>query len=177
MIRRTTGEMLKIAFPKITFPPNKYIDLVEPTDHISDKLYFSNLRNEDELYNILNKNRDIFRHTPRYCELDFIAEIENANIFIELKSRNIKLKAYKSTIFPLNKIEYYRNLKLLNRGVNNILLLIFSFIDENGDNNYYYIQYNKDLFSSYNKMKLPNGIYYNILIKDLKPLEELKIIS
>ena len=75
MIRRTTGEMLKIAFPKITFPPNKYIDLVEPTDHISDKLYFSNLRNEDELYNILNKNRDIFRHTPRYCELDFIAEI------------------------------------------------------------------------------------------------------
>ena len=177
MIRRTTGEMLKIAFPKITFPPNKYIDLVEPTDHISDKLYFSNLRNEDELYNILNKNRDIFRHTPRYCELDFIAEIENANIFIELKSRNIKLNAYKSTIFPLNKIEYYRNLKLLNRGVNNILLLIFSFIDENGDNNYYYIQYNKDLFSSYNKMKLPNGIYYNILIKDLKPLEELKIIS
>jgi hypothetical protein len=177
MIRRTTGEMLKIAFPNITFPPNKYIDLVEPTDHISDKLYFSNLRNEDELYNILNKNRDIFRHTPRYCELDFIAEIENANIFIELKSRNIKLNAYKSTIFPLNKIEYYRNLKLLNRGVNNILLLIFSFIDENGDNNYYYIQYNKDLFSSYNKMKLPNGIYYNILIKDLKPLEELKIIS
>jgi hypothetical protein len=169
--------MLKIAFPKITFPPNKYIDLVEPTDHISDKLYFSNLRNEDELYNILNKNRDIFRHTPRYCELDFIAEIENANIFIELKSRNIKLNAYKSTIFPLNKIEYYRNLKLLNREVNNILLLVFSFIDENGDNNYYYIQYNKDLFSSYNKMKLPNGIYYNILIKDLKPLEELKIIS
>ena len=164
MIRRTTGEMLKIAFPKITFPPNKYIDLVEPTDHISDKLYFSNLRNEDELYNILNKNRDIFRHTPRYCELDFIAEIENANIFIELKSRNIKLNAYKSTIFPLNKIEYYRNLKLLNREVNNILLLVFSFIDENGDNNYYYIQYN-------------NGIYYNILIKDLKPLEELKIIS
>ena len=177
MIRQTTGEMLKIAFPKITFPPNKYIDLIEPTEHISDKLYFSNLRNEVELYNILNRNRDIFRHTPRYCELDFIAEIENANIFIELKSRNIKLNAYKSTIFPLNKIEYYRNLKLLNREVNNILLLVFSFIDENGDNNYYYIQYNKDLFSSYNKMKLPNGIYYNILIKDLKPLEELKIIS
>ena len=177
MIRQTTGEMLKIAFPKITFPPNKYIDLIEPTEHISDKLYFSNLRNEDELYNILNKNVDIFRHTPRYCELDFIAETGKTNIFIELKSRNIKINAYKSTIFPLNKIEYYRNLRQLNREVNNILLLIFSFIDENGDNNYYYIQYNKDLFSSYKKMKLPNGIYYNILIKDLKPLDELKVIS
>lgn len=176
MIRQTTGEMLKNVFPNITFPPNKYIDLVEPTDHISDKLYFSNLRNEDELYNILNRNVDIFRHTPRFCELDFIAETENANIFIELKSRNIKLNAYKSTIFPINKIEYYRKLRRLNRDVNNILLLIFSFIDENANNIYYYIQYNKDLFSNYNKMKLPNGIYYNILIKDLKPLDELKVI-
>jgi hypothetical protein len=177
MKTKTTAEMLKLTFPNITFPPNKYIDLIEPTEHISDKLYYSNLRNEDELYNILNKNRELFKHTPRYCELDFIAETDNANIFIELKSRNIKINAYKSTIFPLNKIEYYRNLRQLNREVNNILLLIFSFIDENGNNRYYYIQYNKVLFSSYKKMKLPNGIYYNILIKDLKPLDDLKIIK
>lgn len=179
MIKRTINEMLIASFPNITFPSNKYIDLVEPEGHISDGLYFNNLRNEDELFNILNKNgRGEYKQTPRYCQFDYIAELEYANIFIELKSRRVKLSAYKSTIFPVNKIEYYRKLRRLNSNVNNVLILVFSFINDDNDNNnvYYYIQYNKELFNTYKRMSLPNGIYYNILIKDLKPLDALKLI-
>lgn len=176
MIRQTISEMLKSSFPNITFPSNKYIDLIEPEGHISDKLYFNNLTNENELYEILNRTNNIFKHTPRYCQFDYIAETENANIFIELKSRNVKVNQYKSTIFPINKVEYYRKLKRINREVNNVLILIFSFIDDNANNKYYYIQYNNELFSTYKKMKLPNGEYFNILISDLKPLEALKLI-
>lgn len=187
MIRQTISEMLKSSFPNITFPPNKYIDLIEPEGHISDKLYFNNLTNENELYEILNRTNNIFKHTPRYCQFDYIAETEvlkgrdrraeNANIFIELKSRNVRINQYKSTIFPINKVDYYRKLKGLNRDVNNVLILVFSFIDDNANNKYYYIQYNKELFASYKKMKLPNGEYFNILIRDLKPLERLKLIN
>jgi hypothetical protein len=177
-LKYTTREQLKMQFPKIIFPSNLYIDLLEPEIHTSDERYYNNLVNENELYRILNRNKnDLFSQTPRYCEFDFISETENANIFIELKSRHIKLHAFKSTIFPISKIKYYLELRKLNNSSNNILILVFSFNDDIGNNIYYYIQYNKCIFEKYKTMTLPNGIYYNIPINELKPLDNLSIIK
>jgi hypothetical protein len=183
----TTYDVLKNTYPLLNIPVSKFSKCDIPENHTSDTLYYNNLKNEKELYELLKtikikKYILDFKETPRYFEFDYICEVpilKPAYIFIELKSRKVNIKAFKKTIFPVSKINYYRKLKKINKSVNTALILIFSFLNDDKKNEYYYIQYNKNTFERYkllyNTLSLKNGEYYNIPTEDLKKLDDLDL--
>lgn len=165
----STNDILKLKFPNINFPNTSYDNI--PDTHTSDDNYFKNLINEERILDELNKSAIEFIATPRYCVFDFIGQLENINIFLELKSRNCNIDTFPTTIAPISKVNYYINLRKMNKSINNIFIFIFTFEDGLA----YYIQYRKNIFDNLKKMKLPNGEYYNIPTCKLKPLNELII--
>ena len=176
---KTNYELLIDEFPKIKFPFNQFIDNGVNNSY-SDYKYHQSLPIELEVLQMLNNNHPItqlFKATPRFSELDIIGSVDNLNIFIEIKTRYIRITDYVSTIIPISKVKYYKKLRDLNKETNNILIFIISFIDPVGNREYYYIQFKNKQFMEYDKMQLPNGLYFIIPTSHLIPIRNFTNIK
>jgi Holliday junction resolvase-like predicted endonuclease len=175
----TTNETLKIDFPNLIFPNTGYQTI--PTTHATDNLYNSGRIYEEDLLKLLNEPADkspiIFKDTPRWSELDFIAETDKTNIFIELKGRNLKMNAFKTTYIIESKIKYFRLINNLNPSKQNRLYLVFAFIPYDNNSNikdYYYIKYTPSIFKSFTRKIVFNKSNIEIPIECLKPISDFK---
>jgi len=129
-------------------------------------------KNETNFYNILKQNglTNIIR-TEKYTPYDYYFKLNNMNIYIELKTRCIKKEAFDTTILAVNKVNFFNN-DIIKR--NKIFYVIFGFITETNNRNFYYIKYDKELFNTYNDKKLIyNKYHYEIPITDLKEISKL----
>jgi hypothetical protein len=180
---KTNYELLIDEFPKIKFPFNQFIDNENNVNSYSNYKYHQSLPIELEVLDMLNASHTsdiiphIFKSTPRFSELDIIGSVENLNIFIEIKTRYIRFTDYMSTIIPISKVNYYKKLRDLNKETNNILIFIISFIDPQGEREYYYIQFKNKQFREYDKMQLPNGLYFIIPTSHLIPIRNFTNIK
>jgi Holliday junction resolvase-like predicted endonuclease len=173
MTTNETLTLLKIDFPNIIFPNTGNQTI--PTTHSTDNIYNSGRIYEEYLLKLLSATSPIiFKDTPRWSELDFIAETDKTNIFIELKGRNLKINAFETTYIIESKIKYFRLINNLNPTKQNRLYLVFAFIpdDNNNTKDYYYIKYNPSIFKTFNRKIVFNKSNIEIPTKCLKPIRD-----
>ena len=96
------------------------------------------LKNEDDLFNTLKIffNEPDLKKTEKYSLTDYISNDK----LIELKTRRCNYNSYPSTIVGLNKCNNYDNQK------NKNCYFVFNYLK---DNTIYYIQYNTELFKTF----------------------------
>jgi hypothetical protein len=124
------------------------------------------------LFDTYLKNSDIFfETTDRFNQLDYIGQTDKTNIFIELKSRNINIDTYNTTIIPVSKIDYFKEISKLNPSKQSRLFLIFAY-GYKEDKQFYFIKYEPTLFKSFTKSQIFNKNHYDIPIKYLKPIAD-----
>ena len=128
-------------------------------------------KNETDFFNILKQNGIVnIVRTEKYTPYDYYFKLNDMNIYIELKTRYNKREAFDTTILAVNKIQYYKDIPKRNK----IFYGIFGFMTETKEMEYFYIKYDKDLFSTYNDKKLIYGKYhYEIPITDLTEISKL----
>tara|TARA_R100000231_G_C5286200_1_gene153171 strand:+ start:179 stop:667 length:489 start_codon:yes stop_codon:yes gene_type:complete len=115
----------------------------------NNKVYLSDLKsgniNEDKVFNWLNQN--IYKEEPlekspdKYSVFDFVSK----EVIIELKSRNVDYRSFRSTMIGLNKIKYANKLlEDLSESVLTRPQVLFLFLFKDGlyqwelNNNQYY---------------------------------------
>jgi hypothetical protein len=129
-------------------------------------------KNETDFFNILKQNGIVnIVRTEKYTQYDYYFKLNNMNIYIELKTRCIKKEAFDTTILAVNKINFFNN-DIYKQ--NKIFYAIFGYMTDTKEMEYYYIKYDKDLFSTYNDKKRIYGKYhYEIPITDLTEISKL----
>jgi hypothetical protein len=112
-----------------------------------------------------------FETTDRFNRLDYIGQTDKSDIFIELKSRNINIDTYDTTIIPVSKIEYFKEISKLNPSRQTRLFLIFAY-GYKEDKQFYFIKYEPTLFKSFTKSQIFNKNHYDIPTDYLKPIAD-----
>jgi len=126
--------------------------------------------NETAFYNLLKHNGIInITQTNKYSPYDFKIKLNNKIIYIELKTRKNKRQKYATTIIAVNKISSFIDIPKLNKE----FIVIFGFITDTKEMEYYYIKYDADLFNTYEKQKIDNKLHFNIPITDLTDISNL----
>jgi hypothetical protein len=110
-----------------------------------------------------------FEATDRFNRLDYIGQTDKSDIFIELKSRNVDKNTYKTTIIPVSKIDYFKELSKLNPSRQSRLFLIFAY-GYKEDKQFYFVKYEPTLFKSFNISLVFNKPHYDIPTEYLKEL-------
>jgi len=159
------------------------------TNNLNDRVSYGN-NNEIIFLKILkNINTDFKKIQYVYSKLDYVLTYTNNkntggcpdersfgqppnNIYIELKTRTITINKFNTTIFPVGKLEYFNSL-----GKNNELYICYGFIDDidNKIINFYFIKYNKTIFSTFNITTIFNKIHFEIPINLLQPFKYFNI--
>ena len=83
---------------------------------------------------------DNLNETDQFSSVDF--QIQNTNIFIELKTRTCKSTAFETTVFDISKCKRWQQSKVLQ---NATIYIAFLFID----GEMYFIKYNHDIFAKF----------------------------
>jgi len=122
------------------------------------EIYFKGLINDD------------FVLTPRFAIFDYELLSETKNTYIELKSRTVTKAKYKTTIVGYNKIEYYNTLNALNKS----FYIFFGFVGDENMYDYYFIEYNKKQFETFNTKIVFDKLHMEIDINLLKPLSDFE---
>jgi hypothetical protein len=112
-----------------------------------------------------------FTPTDRFNRLDYIGQTDKSDIFIELKSRNINIDTYPTTIIAVSKIEYFKSISKLNPTRQSRLYLIFAY-GYKDDKQFYFIKYEPTLFKLFNISKVFNKNHYDIPTEYLKPIAD-----
>ena len=112
-----------------------------------------------------------FSPTDRFNRLDYIGQTDKSDIFIELKSRNINIDTYPTTIIPVSKIEYFKEISKLNPSRQSRLYLIFAY-GYKEDKQFYFIKYEPTLFKQLNISQVFNKNHYDIPTEYLKPIAD-----
>jgi hypothetical protein len=135
------------------------------------KLYKNRLRlgtkSENYFKGLINED---FILTPRFEIFDYELLTETKNIYIELKSRTVTKNKYKTTICGYNKIEYYNKLNTFNKS----FYIFFGFVGENDMYDYYFIEYDKKQFDTFNTMIVNDKKHMEIDVDLLKPLSDFE---
>jgi hypothetical protein len=130
------------------------------------------LCNEKIFKKILDETDIIFEETNRYYTFDYLYNTENDIIFVELKTRKIKLISYDTAIIAKNKLVFFD--RLTDKRTKH-LYIIYGFLNKSEDNiEYYYIKFNKKLFKTFNEKIIFNKLHLEIPTSLLKPFEYFK---
>lgn len=154
-----------IKYPIETINSYNYSKYNETTAKQGDKY-------EAILYDTYLNNCCInFIPTDRFNRIDYIGQTDKNDIFIELKSRNINIDAYPTTIIPVSKIDYFKEINKLNPSRQSRLYLIFAY-GCTDDKQFYFIKYEPTLFKSFSISKVFNKNHYDIPTEYLKPIAD-----
>jgi len=130
------------------------------------------LDNEKVFKKKLDETDFIFKETDRYYTFDYVHNDDNNIIFLELKTRQIKLISYETAIIAKNKLLFFDRLTDKRK---KHLYIMYGFVNNsNNDLEYYYIKFHKKTFRTFKEKLIFNKVHLEIPTSLLKPFEDFK---
>lgn len=130
------------------------------------------LNNEKVFKKKLDETDIIFKETDRYYTFDYIHNNDNNIIFLELKTRKIKLLSYDTAIIAKNKLLFFD--KLIDKRRKHLYIMYGFVNDINNNLEYYYIKFHKKTFRTFKEKIIFNKVHLEIPIELLKPFKYFK---
>lgn len=143
------------------------------TTNLNGRLKYG-LSNENNFLELLNDNGIYIEGNDnetdeRFNWCDFRYSNDKINVFFELKSRTVSKNKYNTTILAVNKVKAFKRNKIKDK--KNCYIIFFGFLEKNRLE-YYYIQYDKTLFDTFDKCSIFDKDHYNIPISHLKDIND-----
>ena len=137
-----------------------YYERTKQQNELKQKQLDYGLKVEEDAIPILNHyfTDNLIKTSNKYCKYDYTGL--NSSYIYELKSNMYSINQYNNAVIDKKKIESFKYI--------HNLLLVFSYLEPNGDTDYYYIKFNYESFiKNFNERTIALKRGYDNIILDI----------